>query len=381
MTLDRAKHLCYNAFVPHDGNAYRPHMLHPRRTMRYAAAFAVMKLLVVVVAIALPNAMFASAEASNALLGHLLAATNAFRTSVNVVGFHADPRLARSATAKADDMVTQSYFAHQSPDGRATEDFLRDAGYPYLVAGENLAMGSVDASAILAAWAASPTHRRNLVDADFADVGFGVERGVLEDIPTLFVVQHLGKTAPSVSPGSVAVSKQPSFATGAQRSRIAWQPRGEGTQLTATVHVDRAVEAASVEVRGYDIPLTPHTDDATTLTGSATIPLAPDELFRVVTPATVTVHGDTATTTAPIAWDSPLRPAMTLFDRYAAARTLLPQTFGPLLATSRAIMLAALLLFAIAWVINLFVEIRHQHLDLIVPGGALVLLLVFFVIV
>lgn len=60
-------------------------------------------------------------------------------------------------------------------------------------------------------------------------------------------------------------------------------------------------------------------------------------------------------------------------------RALLPQTLGPILHTSRNITLAAFAIFALAWVINLLIEIRRQHLDLIVPGGVLVMLLGFLV--
>ncbi len=213
---------------------------------------------------------------------------------------------------------------------------------------------------------------------------------MLQDTPTLFVVQHLGKSmlavlTPASTPASIAITKpvpapQPAPpVVDSARSSIAWQKDNLGTKLTATVHVTGAVSEASVEVRGYEIPLTPKPEEPAVLTGSTTIAIAPVALFRVVTPATLTVtkNAETPPVIAPIAWDAPLRPRMTLAERYTTARALLPQTLGPIIHTSRAISISAFTVFALAWLINLFIEIRRQHIDLIVPGGALVLLLGF----
>ena len=387
--IHRIKHVSRNFFVPHEGNAYRPHILHPKRTIAYAVFFTAMKLLVAAVVVAVPSSIFASPEASSALMSQLIAQTNVFRQAASVSVLNTDARLAKSAFAKAGDMAAYNYFAHKSPDGSGPERFISDAGYPYIVAGENLAMGYADAREIMDAWVASPTHRRNLVDVNFEDVGFGVLNGTLQDIPTLFIVQHLGKTKVAVSasapvPVALAVAKPPPAPQEAlpivdpAQSSIAWQEDDRGTKLTATAHVEGAVSTASVEVRGYDIPLTPKPGDPAVLTGSATIPLEPDVLFRVVTPATLTVVTETAAlVSVPISWSAPLRPNMTLTERYMIARALLPQTLGPIIHTSRNVTLAAFIFFALAWLINLFIEIRRQHIDLVVPGGALVLLLGF----
>ncbi|MDO8505502.1 MAG: CAP domain-containing protein [bacterium] len=393
MIFHHVKHVGRKFFVPHEGNGYRPHILHPKRTIGYAIFFTAMKLFVAAVVVAVPSSIFASPEASSALMSQLIAQTNGFRQSERVSVLNADARLARSASAKATDMSAHNYFAHWSPDGSGPERFISDAGYPYAVAGENLAMGYANAPEIISAWVSSPTHRRNLVDTNFVDVGFGVLSGMFQDTPTLFVVQHLGKiitasplpvvqsVAPVVRvPVSSPQPKAAALIIDQERTNVAWQEDDGGTKLTATVRVEGVVREASVEVRGYDIQLAPKPEDPAVLTGSTTIPLAPDELFRVVTPATLTVVAETADETlvsAPISWNAPLRRSMTLMERYTTARTLLPKTLGPILHTSRAVTLAAFVIFALAWIVNLFIEIRRQHIDLVVPGGALVLLLGF----
>lgn len=393
MRIDRVKHVCYDVFVPHEGNAYRPHILHPRRTIAYAVFFTTMKLFVIAFVVAIPTGTLASPEASNALMGQLIAQTNVFRQSLRVAVLAADARLAQSASAKAGDMVAQDYFGHWSPDGSGPERFIGDAGYPYVVAGENLALGYADAREIIDAWQASPAHLRNLIDVNFDDVGFGVQSGVFQDTPTLFVVQHLGKMrspapvpAPTVSAPAVtghgAVRQPDQPVVDFVHSSVAWQEDELGTELTATVRVEGVVHDAAVEVRGYEIPLAPEPDDSATLTGNATIPITPDVLFRVITPPTLTVTSDTAMPiVASITWDAPLRPHLTIKERYTTASALLPQTLGPLLHTSRAIIVVAFILFMLAWLINFFVEIRRQHIDLLVPGGALVILLGFLIFV
>src|SRR4051794_29151185 len=53
--------------------------------------------------------------------------------------------LDKAAQAKADDMASDRYFAHVSPDGKTPWDFIGNAGYHYLTAGENLAINWPDA--------------------------------------------------------------------------------------------------------------------------------------------------------------------------------------------------------------------------------------------
>jgi uncharacterized protein YkwD len=74
-------------------------------------------------------------------------------------------------------MAAKAYFSHSSQDGRSPFDRMRDAGYDYRTAGENIARGQTDAAAVMTAWMDSPGHRQNILNCDFEDLGVGYVEG------------------------------------------------------------------------------------------------------------------------------------------------------------------------------------------------------------
>ncbi len=105
----------------------------------------------------------------------LLTATNAQRASAHKVALVLDPHLSAAATAKAKDMVTADYWAHTSPDGRKTPwSFITASGYQYQTAGENLAYGFASSQDVIVGWMSSASHRANLLNNNYRQVGFGI---------------------------------------------------------------------------------------------------------------------------------------------------------------------------------------------------------------
>jgi len=109
-------------------------------------------------------------------------------------------------------MLAKNYWAHSSPDGTTPWVFIKNAGYEYLYAGENLARGFSSASDVVNAWMNSKAgHRENLLSPNYDDVGFAVVTGTLAGDETILVVQELGRRMagePSVS-GNIATNTQP----------------------------------------------------------------------------------------------------------------------------------------------------------------------------
>lgn len=103
----------------------------------------------------------------------LLAATNQQRAGNNVGALNLNSQLSSAAQAKANDMVARDYWAHNTPDGNPPWVFIDQAGYSYKKAGENLAYGFATSDDTVAGWMNSPSHRENMLDGSFADVGFG----------------------------------------------------------------------------------------------------------------------------------------------------------------------------------------------------------------
>jgi hypothetical protein len=101
-------------------------------------------------------------------------------------------QLQAAAQLKANDMAAKGYFAHQSPDGKMPWDWISLVGYPYVYAGENLAVDFNDSKEVNQAWLNSPTHRSNLLNPHFTEIGIATAEGMYQGRPTTFVVQLFG---------------------------------------------------------------------------------------------------------------------------------------------------------------------------------------------
>jgi uncharacterized protein YkwD len=127
-------------------------------------------------------------------VSELLAATNAAREKMGVAPLILSSLLNEAAARKVEDMRTQGYWDHYRPtDKKAPWDFMKEAGYNYRVAGENLARGFKTVNGITEAWLASPTHRANLLSAKYTEVGFADAETIDENgDKILLTVQMLG---------------------------------------------------------------------------------------------------------------------------------------------------------------------------------------------
>ena len=102
-------------------------------------------------------------------------------------------KLTEAAQLKAEDMIARDYFSHVGPDGEAPWVWFEQVGYNYATAGENLAIDFYDPSVLEKAWLASPSHRRNIMNEYFTDIGIGVADGEMNGNNTIVVVMFLGR--------------------------------------------------------------------------------------------------------------------------------------------------------------------------------------------
>lgn len=119
-----------------------------------------------------------------------LANTERSKTGLNTLSI--DSSLSLAAQNKANDMVTSGYFEHFSPNGLTPWDFILNAGYNYTYAGENLAMDFQDSEDINLAWMQSPSHRDNILNPKYDNIGMAVVEGNFQNHPTKMVVQMFG---------------------------------------------------------------------------------------------------------------------------------------------------------------------------------------------
>ncbi len=83
-------------------------------------------------------------------------------------------KLDQAAYLKAEDMVAKSYFSHQSPDGITPWFWFKSVDYTYKYAGENLAIGFTDSKDLYNAWFNSTSHRENILNQNYKEVGTAI---------------------------------------------------------------------------------------------------------------------------------------------------------------------------------------------------------------
>lgn len=86
-----------------------------------------------------------------------------------------DPALQIVAQNKAEDMVKNNYFSHESPTYGSPFDMMKNAGILFKKAGENIAGNSSIEDAV-SSWIESETHRKNLLSPDYDYIGVGVTK-------------------------------------------------------------------------------------------------------------------------------------------------------------------------------------------------------------
>jgi hypothetical protein len=132
---------------------------------------------------------------SNISQDELLTLTNQKRKEIGLPPLILNGVLSQAAAGKAADMFGKDYWAHVAPDGTTPWVFIKNAGYNYIYAGENLARGYSSPPEVVNAWMASPTHKENMLSAKYNDVGFAIETGKLSGEDTVLVVEMLGSTS------------------------------------------------------------------------------------------------------------------------------------------------------------------------------------------
>lgn len=125
------------------------------------------------------NTLWSSAKdvlgyATNVSTYSLLQDTNIQRSQNGKSALSLNNQLSQAAQAKANDMVARDYWSHVTPDGKQPWQFIANTGYLYVSAGENLAYGFSTSSSTVAGWMNSPSHRANILNADYLEVGFGI---------------------------------------------------------------------------------------------------------------------------------------------------------------------------------------------------------------
>lgn len=98
---------------------------------------------------------------------------NKQRTNNGLSALKIDSEVQRVARIKAQDMVDNNYFAHESPTYGTPFQMLKSFKISYKTAGENIA-GNFSNSAAVTAWMNSSGHKANILNGNYNYTGIGV---------------------------------------------------------------------------------------------------------------------------------------------------------------------------------------------------------------
>jgi uncharacterized protein YkwD len=180
------KAMCF--ILPCEDNKYRPKLLDEKILYCYVALLLVLKLVLVPFFIYLPKTSFFADLTKTSLIS----LTNQARESLGFSGLKESQVLNQAAFLKAQDMLNNDYFSHNSPQGVTPWHWFETAGYNYKYAGENLAIGFIESTDVNRAWLDSPSHRQNILNPSYKEIGIAVVTGEFQGSETTVVVQLFG---------------------------------------------------------------------------------------------------------------------------------------------------------------------------------------------
>lgn len=189
-------------FVPRESNNYRAKILHHQIIVLTIAFLFSLQILFSSLNRAHPEVLGFNSGIST---GELLILTNQERVKLGFPPLVLNEELSKAAYDKAKDMFAKDYWAHNSPDGLTPWVFIKNDGYDYMYAGENLARGFNNSQDVVNAWMASEKHKENIISPNYKEIGFAVVNGKLLGDDTVLVVQMFGSKKSEVAASTPSV--------------------------------------------------------------------------------------------------------------------------------------------------------------------------------
>lgn len=176
-------------FLPSFANNQKARLLHPSFISFLVVFFLTSQFFLNYFSFTFPRVL---GYASNISPEKVVELTNQKRAQLGLAPLKDDLSLDEAARRKAGDMFSVNYWSHTSPSGRTPWVFFNEVSYQYLYAGENLARDFDNTDEMVEAWMNSPTHRENIVNSVYKEIGVAVVNGTLQGVETTLVVQLFG---------------------------------------------------------------------------------------------------------------------------------------------------------------------------------------------
>ncbi|MCA9365441.1 hypothetical protein KC723_00970 [Candidatus Kaiserbacteria bacterium] len=371
------------ALIPSEENDYKPHVLQQFSMLVMA--------LLVCFTFAAANLHALLWQASDWLVATVLPAvvvdlTNNERQRLNESPLVRNSVLDQAATAKAEHMAKNGYFSHYSPDGVSPWYWFDQAGYNYIHAGENLAIHFSDSGEVVEAWMKSPTHRANIVDDKFTEIGVGTAKGEYQGYETVYVVQLFGARVASV-PTSPAIPVTPNTTEPVIAEVISEEADLEDSLTLAVDNSDSSTQVLSatdeVEESAEELVEKP-VKETKVLEESAVEPInpKPDKLAMAETPKIedlaveenggVSIYTTTVSSTRSAVY--PVTPVIGSTIKKSEAGPLMHFLTQPKSWMQMTYVTLALLVIA-SLLLSIFIEIRHQRPVQVAYGFAMLFLM------
>ena len=163
----------------------------------------------------------AIAYASGLIPEDVIVLANKERTEAGLSLLSESAILSRAAEQKANDMIANDYFSHISPSGVEPWYWFGQNGYQYKSAGENLAINYDSAEEQHDAWMKSETHRANIMNANYQEIGVAVKNGKIAGKESTVTVEFFG-TPLVAAADNRALSPVTPVAVEVMPPRISW---------------------------------------------------------------------------------------------------------------------------------------------------------------
>lgn len=183
-------------FLPHPHTHRKAHLLSYKALFVYILLFLSLQYGFTFANLKNPGVLGTSTSIS---VSEVIAQTNQKRAEAGLPPVKENLNLNKAAQLKAANMFAEDYWAHFSPSGKDPWGFINQAGYKFSYAGENLAKNFNNSGDVVVAWMNSPSHKENLLNPNYQDIGIAVEDGTLQGQPTTLVVQMFGKPSQVVA--------------------------------------------------------------------------------------------------------------------------------------------------------------------------------------
>lgn len=181
--------LLRHLFLPHESNNHKAKLIHPSILFLFSLFLIFFQIILNFLPARFPDVL---GYASSIDPSEIIRLTNENRAASGLAPVSQNSVLSSAALAKGQDMLAKGYWAHFAPDGTAPWSFFSKFGYKYRYAGENLARDFASADTAVAAWMNSKTHKDNILNPNYKEIGIGVVEGNLNGVDTTIVVQFFG---------------------------------------------------------------------------------------------------------------------------------------------------------------------------------------------